>query len=146
MRYTSGSGKKFLLIVIGVLVLMPTLAQAQEAGGKFTLAKQVRWGTAVLPAGEYNYRVERHAAGTVMLHSLTGGPSAIVMSTSSSLASADAAPSLLLTQHGQDWFVTSFILGGDGEELHFTPHIAVVSLPEAKSGPRVADVTTNTTP
>ena len=146
MRYASGSQKKFLLFVASLMSLLPSAVVAQNARGKFTLAKQVRWGTAVLPAGEYSYKVERHAAGAVMLRNLNGGPSAIVLSTSSSIADPGAAPRLLLTQHGQDWFVTSMILGGDGEQLHFAPHVTAAALQEARRTPKTTEVSSNSTP
>jgi len=119
---------------------------AQVAKGKFTLAKEVRWGRAVIPAGKYSYSVERHAVGTVMLHCLGGGPSAIVLSTSSSIVDTSAPPRLLLTRHGRDWFVTSMILGGDGEELHFTPHITATPLQDKTAPAKVAVISGNTTP
>src|ERR1700758_3619385 len=86
MRYTSGPWKKFLFVVVSALALLPSTALGEDARGKFTLAREVRWGTAVLPAGDYSYTVEHHAAGAVVLRSLSGGPSAIVLASSSSLA------------------------------------------------------------
>jgi len=146
MRHTNGAWKKLLFVAVSLLSFLPSAVSAQDAKGKFTLAKEVRWGTAVLPAGEYSYSVERRAAGTVMLRSLSGGPSAIVLSTSSSIVDANAAPRLLLTQHGRNWFVTSMILGGDGEELHFTPHITATPLQDGTVPAKVAEVSSNTTP
>jgi hypothetical protein len=146
MRYTSGSWKKFLLAAVSALSLLPSVAVAQDAKGKFTLAREVRWGTAVLPAGEYSYTIERHAAGTVMLHALSGGPSAIVLPNSSSIVGANSASRLTLTQYGGGWFVTSMTLGGDGEVLYFTPHITSAPPQEAKAAAKIAEVSRNPTP
>ena len=74
MRYTSGSWKKFLFLTLTGFSLLPSAAMAEDARGKFTLAREVRWSTAILPAGNYSYSVEHHATGTVMLRSLNGGP------------------------------------------------------------------------
>ena len=146
MRYASGSQKKFLLFVASLMSLLPSAVVAQDARGKFTLAKQVRWGIAVLPAGEYSYKVERHAAGVVMVRKMNGEPTAIVLSTSSSIVDAGATPRLLLTQHGQEWFVTSLTLGGDGEQLHFAPHVTAAALQETRRTPKTTEVSNNSTP
>jgi len=146
MRYTSGSWKKFLFLSLTGLSLLPSTALAEDARGKFTLAREVRWGTAVLPAGDYSYSIEHHATGTVVLHSLSGGPNAIVLASSSSIVDSTAAPRLLLTQRGHDWVVTSMILGGEGEELYFTPSVPAASPLAAKRPAKVADVSSNATP
>ena len=66
MGYTSGSWKKFLFLTLTGFSLLPSAAMAEDARGKFTLAREVRWGSAKLPAGDYSYSVEHHAAGTVV--------------------------------------------------------------------------------
>ena len=48
MRYTSGSWKKFLFLSFTGLSLLPAAALAEDAKGKFTLAREVRWGTSML--------------------------------------------------------------------------------------------------
>ncbi len=49
MRYTSGSWKKFLFLTLTGFSLLPSAAMAEDARGKFTLAREVRWGSAKLP-------------------------------------------------------------------------------------------------
>jgi len=49
-----------------LLFFAPFPALAQDAAGKFTLTKEVRWGSAVLPAGDYQYSLE-HRAGALLL-------------------------------------------------------------------------------
>ena len=146
MRYTSGSWKKFLFITLTSLSLLPSTALAEDARGKFTLAREVRWGMAVLPAGDYSYTVEHHAAGTVVLRSLSGGPSALVLASSSSLAASTVAPRLMLVQRGHDWYVTSMIVEGGGEELYFTPLVTAAHLQEGRRPAKVAEVSSNATP
>jgi len=146
MRYTSGSWKKFLFVALNVLSLLPTAVMAEDARGKFTLAKEVRWGSAVLPAGDYSYSVTHHATGTVVLRSLNGGPNAIVLASSSSIVDSSAAPRLILTQRGEGWVVTSMIVGGEGEELYFTPSLPAAIPQEAKLPAKVAEVSSNATP
>jgi len=146
MRFTSGSWKKFLFVAISGISLLPTTGVAEDAKGKFTLAREVRWGTAVLPPGHYSYSVEHHAAGTVMLRSLSGGPSAIVLASSVSIVDPATTPRLMLKQQGNDWFVTSMVLGGDGEELYFAPSTSIPSLQEAKRPAKVAVLSSPATP
>jgi hypothetical protein len=146
MRYASGSWKKFLFVVVSAFALLPSTAVAEDARGKFTLAREVRWGTAVLPAGDYSYTVEHHSAGTVVLRSLSGGPSAIVLASSSSLAASTVAPRLMLVQRSRDWYVTSMIVEGGGEELYFTPLATASNLQVAKRPAKVTVVSSNATP
>ena len=116
MRFASGSWKKFLFVVISGVSLLPASAVAEDARGKFTLARDVRWGAVVLPPGDYSYTVEHHAAGMITVRSLSGGPSVIVLASSVSMADSTATPRIMLKQRGDEWIVTSMV-GGDGEEL-----------------------------
>jgi hypothetical protein len=146
MRYTSGFWKELLFLSLTGLSLLSSTALAEDARGKFTLAREVRWGTAVLPAGDYCYSVEHHATGAVVVRSLSGGPSAIVLASSSSILDATAAPRLVLTQRGQEWVVTSMIIGAEGEELYFTPSVPAAIPQEAKRPAKVAEVSSSATP
>ena len=58
--------------LVGVAVLASCfgagLARAQEFAGKFTLPFDARWGQAILPAGDYSFRLDKaQSAGTVRL-------------------------------------------------------------------------------
>jgi hypothetical protein len=121
MRFMNGSLKKFLFLAVTGMSLFPAPVLAQDASGKFTLTKEVRWGTVMLPPGDYSYSVEHHAAETVLLRSSTARPSAIVMAASVSTVDPPGASRLVLQQQGGEWFVSSMVLGRLGEELHFTP-------------------------
>lgn len=144
MRFASGSWKKLLFVVISGVSLLPASAVAENARGKFTLARDVRWGAAKLPAGDYSYTFEHHAAETVTVHSLNGGPSAIVLASSVSIVDPATAPRLMLKQEGSDWVVTSMVVGGDGEELHFATKAP--SYQEAKRPAKVAVLSSTSKP
>lgn len=120
MRFMNGSLKKFLFVAISGMSLLPAPTMAQDASGKFTLTREVRWGTVLLPPGGYSYSVEHHGLDTVLVRSSTGGPSAIVLATSVSTADSPAGSRLVLERHGEEWFVALLVLGSDGQELHFT--------------------------
>ncbi|HST10888.1 MAG TPA: hypothetical protein VLL05_10965 [Terriglobales bacterium] len=136
MRFTSGSWKKLLLVAISGLSLLPAPALAEDAKGKFTLAREVRWGVAVLPAGDYRYTIEHER--TVTLRSLSGGPNAIVLASSVSLVDSAELPHLMLKKQGNDWIVTSMVVGSEGKELYFTPSFSTASMQEARRPTKVA--------
>jgi hypothetical protein len=119
MRFMS-SLKNLVFLAVTTMSLLPAPAVAQDASGTFTLTKQVRWGTVLLPPGDYSYSVEHRAAETVLLRSSTGGPSGIVMAASVSRVDPPGASRLVLQNQGGEWFVRSMVLRGIGEELHFT--------------------------
>ena len=48
---------RILLLAVLAAGLSASLASAQEYEGKFTLPFEARWGLAVLPAGDYSFRV-----------------------------------------------------------------------------------------
>ena len=48
---------RILLLAVLAAGLSASLARAQEYEGKFTLPFEARWGMAVLPPGDYSFRV-----------------------------------------------------------------------------------------
>ena len=135
MRFTSGSWKKLLLVAVTGLSLLPAPALAEDAKGKFTLGRAVRWGAAVLPAGDYHYTIEHEH--TVTLRSLSGGPNAIVLASSVSLVDSSELPHLMLKKQGDDWIVTSMVVGSEGKELYFTPSFSARSTQETRRPSKV---------
>jgi hypothetical protein len=49
---------RILLLAVLAAGLSASLASAEEYDGKFTLPFEARWGVAVLPAGDYTFRVD----------------------------------------------------------------------------------------
>jgi hypothetical protein len=121
MRWMSRSWKKLMLVMVSAMSLFPHPALAQDASGKFTLPREVRWGIVTLPAGTYSYSIEHRAGETILLRGSSGGPSVIVMASSISTVDAPETSRLVLQRQGSEWYVASMVLSGDGEELHFTP-------------------------
>jgi|GEM_PF-3215835 hypothetical protein len=111
------STKNLRFLVLPVLALLSAPLLAQEARGKFTLQRPVRWGEVQLAPGEYSYSVERRAAGTVLLRNAAGSMGAIVLATSISDGATPEASQLVLQQHGREWFVRSLVLGGGTDEV-----------------------------
>jgi hypothetical protein len=54
------SSRRFVyaaVLVLSALNFAPNLASAQDAAGTFTLSHEVRWQSAVVPAGKYRFTV-----------------------------------------------------------------------------------------
>src|SRR5512142_160343 len=70
-----------LAFALLMALLAPCIARASEppaSAGTFTLPFETRWGKAVLPAGDYSYRLESVAAPQLI--SVTGqGQTVLVM-------------------------------------------------------------------
>ena len=58
---------RILLLAVLAAGLSASLARAQEYEGKFTLPFEARWGLAVLPAGDYTFRVNPSEAPCMVL-------------------------------------------------------------------------------
>ncbi len=120
MRFTTGSSvSKMLFAVLAVLTLSTIPAVAQEASGKFTLAKEVRWGSAVLPAGEYTYALEHQTGQVLFVRNTNGRANAIVLVKSASLVNEGERDRLVLQRNGDDWFVSSMVITNLGQVLSF---------------------------
>ena|ERR1700675_1600040 len=119
MRFMNCSLKQWLFATITALGLLPASALAQDARGKFTLNQQVQWGMVSLPPGDYSYAVEHQAGARVLVRSLTGGPTAIVLASSLSEITPLNRAQLQLELRGDDWVVTSLALGAGERTLYF---------------------------
>ena len=133
MRSATAFWKHALLVAITALSLLPSLAIAQDASGKFTLTREVRWGMVTLPPGEYTYSIERASADTVFLRNAAG--SAMIMLVASVSSADPDADRLILQNRGGEWFVSSLMLTGLGEELHFNVPKAALVAHDAHSRP-----------
>ena len=124
----------FTVAVFTVLVSISFLslsAAAEDASGKFVLAHEVHWGTVVLPAGEYTYKLEHHSSQFVVVRAATGAPGFMMMASSISTTAPGERDSLQLQKLGDAWFVQSMNISGLEEELHFrvqTPRAEVASV------------------
>jgi hypothetical protein len=69
------------LLAITTLNLAPSLASAQEpAKGKFTLAHDVRWGSAKVPAGDYEFSFNTVSISPVLsLTKISGAPAGFLV-------------------------------------------------------------------
>jgi hypothetical protein len=69
------------LLAVSALSLAPTVASAQQpVHGKFTLTHDVRWGSAKVPAGEYEFSLDPENPSPVLaLNKVSGAPTGFLM-------------------------------------------------------------------
>ena len=109
-----------ILLVLATLISVAG-ASAQTGGfsGKFTLPFQVRWGGAMLPAGEYSIHFSSvHLPATI--HSMDGKVSAYVF-TARSGDSEKGPGSLTIVTRGNERRVASLNLPGARVSLVYSP-------------------------
>ena len=118
MRFFGNSVNKWLFAAISVLALFPASAVASEASGKFTLTREVHWGSIVLPPGDYTYSLELRGSPILLLRAASGQPGFLVMARTIDSVVTES-DSLVLQRHGDEWFVSEMVVGSVGEELSF---------------------------
>ena len=110
------------LLVASALSFAPTLASAQQpAHGKFTLTHDVRWGSAKVPAGEYEFSFDpENASPVLILSKVSGVPTGFLMLVPST---EDAKPSdvnrLVLESTPEGSYVSAMQLPLFGMTLEF---------------------------
>jgi len=131
-----------LFAAVTGLGLLSAPALAQDAAGKFTLTKEVRWGSAVLPAGDYQYSLEHRAGALLLLRNTNGQMGAIVLVKSTTAVNDQGPARLVLERSGDGWFVSSMVITEIGEELSFgAPSLRTEAAKKGTSSPaRVASL------
>jgi len=129
---------KVLVLFVGALGASVIPASAQSTKGTFTLAHKVRWGTAVLPAGDYAFSVDTQTWPVrVMVRELGGATSAIILSQSYSDQKLAGASTLVMEQEAGESVVSSLKLANVGMALEF--HSGKVATPETAALGPIAD-------
>jgi hypothetical protein len=109
------------VLTLSALNFTPTLASAQDATGTFTLAHEVHWQNAIVPAGKYRFTIA--AAGPSELLTLskisggTAGFMVLVPDTEESQPS-DVSRLVVVSRPGGS-FVSTMQLPEFGVTLHF---------------------------
>ena len=114
-------GRIFAIATIGLVAAcaLASTASAQNAfRGTFTLPSDVQWGSAKLPAGDYN--ISMKSAGVPALIVLEGPNGGTYVVTSSTSKSDVEAPSCLrIEQRGDTQFVREIYLAPLQLRLHY---------------------------
>lgn len=110
------------LLAFATLSLMPTLASAQNpASGRFKLTHEVRWQSAVVPAGDYRFTyVADGASGLLTLTKISDpGAGFIFLVTDTDEVAPSGASLLTLKSVAEGSYVSAMRLPDAGLELHF---------------------------
>jgi len=110
------------MLAASALNFAPTLASAQEpVHGKFTLAHEVRWGSAKLPAGDYEFGYDPYTRSRMLSLSKVSGAHAryivLVPDSDDSKPSDQSRIVLVATPDGS--YVSAMQLPEFGMTLHF---------------------------
>lgn len=121
----------------------PTLASAEEPSrGHFKLAHEVRWGNAVVPAGEYAFSYDPDSISPVLTITKMDGPRAsfMLMVPAKDESSKKDSNSLVLESTPTGSYVSTLTLAESGVTLHFRvprateKQLAKAEMPASASG------------
>jgi hypothetical protein len=110
------------LLAFATLSLMPTLASAQNpTSGRFKLVHEVRWQSAVVPAGDYRFTyVADGASGLLTLTKISDpGAGFIFLVTDTDELASSGVSLLTLKSTAEGSYVSEMRLPDAGTELHF---------------------------
>jgi hypothetical protein len=118
--------RKFIyagLLAFTTLNLLPSLASGQSpAKGTFTLAHDVHWQNAVVPAGEYRFKYGSEGpVNVITLTKLSGAPSGYMfLVRDSEVSTASGANEIVLATTAEGKYVSAMRLPEFGMTLNFT--------------------------
>jgi hypothetical protein len=110
-----------VVLTLSALNFAPSLASAQEAAGTFTLAHEVHWQNAVVPAGEYRFTVGVDGPTEMLtLHKLDGAAASfMLLVTDTEISRPSDLSQLVVVTRANDRIVTTMRLPEFGMTLHF---------------------------
>jgi hypothetical protein len=110
------------LLAVAALNVAPTLAAAEEpTHGKFTLAHDVMWGTAKIPAGAYEFSYDPNSLSPVLTLTKIDGVRTgyMVLVAASESSKPTDSNRLLLAGSGESSYVSAMQLPESGTTLIF---------------------------
>lgn len=110
------------VLAVIALNIAPNRAAAEEPSrGKFTLTHEVRWGNAVVPAGDYEFAYNPFQTSSILtltrMGTMRAGYMVLVVSAEDSKRSGSNR--LMLKTVGDDSYVSSLELSKVGMKLYF---------------------------
>lgn len=130
------------LLLASAFSLTPSLASAQEAAGNFTLAHEVRWQSAKVPAGKYRFTMGADGPSeTLTLRNAETGASFIFLVADTEASQRSDTSSLIVRCRSSDCFVSAMRLPESRLTLHFavppeSREVARATLPATASNAR----------
>ena len=123
---------KFTKHIVFALLLLATVSlplSAQDASGRFTVAHETRWGTAVLPAGNYLVSLRSGPVPYVIVTSDAHSDVAIMAVGEFLDTSQCKTSSLVLEQKAGAWEVSSLCFASS-LTLHFATNHTAAAAPQ----------------
>jgi hypothetical protein len=108
-------------LTLSALSVAPSLASAQEAHGRFTLAHEVHWQNALVPAGDYEFSFKASGPSELLfVRRLSGSGPGFMMLVNDIAESrpSDLNQLVLVSREGKS-FVSAMDLPEAGVTLHF---------------------------
>src|SRR5271170_7409402 len=108
-------------LVLSALNFTPSLASAQDAAGTFTLAHEVRWQNAVVPAGKYRFTVGASGPSELLtLRKVNGSDAGFILLVADTENSQPSDVSqIVVVSRPTGSFVSAMQLPEFGLTLHF---------------------------
>jgi hypothetical protein len=112
---------RILLLAVLAAGLSASLASAQEYKGKFTLPFEARWGTAVLPAGDYTFRAD--ASGDPCMVSVSKGQQivAFILTSDTDRGEVAGSSALIAVRSAGSYRIRALQLAEAGVVLEYIP-------------------------
>jgi len=105
--------------------LFATTANAQTFHGKFTLHNTVRWGQAVIPAGDYRFTLDPGAKPALaLIYDAHTGKKVAFVTSGITEGDAKGSSALLIGRRGNQREIYSFRLAELGETFVYDPALA----------------------
>ena len=110
------------LLLLSIFTIQPTLANAQEAHGRFTLPREVHWQNQVFSPGEYDFSTKYAGASEMLImRNLSGtGSGAIMFVEDVQPAKPNDISRLILVERNGQTFVSAMTLPAFDLVLRFT--------------------------
>jgi hypothetical protein len=126
-----------LLSLISMVALPSTAGAAPTIGGRFTLSSETKWGSIVLPAGEYTYAVEENSSlPMVLIYSSNGKGQGFVFPTSAAETEYPEKGKIAVEIKDGETVVTAVYVEELGLVLHYNARTTRAEIAQKKTTPR----------
>jgi hypothetical protein len=115
-----------VVLLLSTFNFAPTLASAQEEGGRFTLPHSVLWQNVEVPAGEYRFSLQtRGPSKMLMLTKISGEPTSfMVLATNVAEPVGSEISGLVIDSRFGKQYVSAMNLPEYEIDLHFQPPVS----------------------
>jgi len=111
-----------ILLLAGLAAgLSASLAHAQQYEGKFTLPFEAHWGTAVLPAGDYTFRVNANEDPYMVSVSQERQIVALILTSGATKGEVAGSSALIAVRNAGNYRIRALRLAEAGVVLEYSP-------------------------